>query len=98
MFARFKLAVVGTAVAAGIASSLGALSARETHPASPEPTLAASQDKRAASPTLVKPEAGKAAVNPECAKQAWPHVTPDCLAAAQGAPPRQVRRISMGPN
>jgi hypothetical protein len=36
-----------------------------------------------------------AAVNP-CAGQAWPHIDPACLVAAEGAPARSVRVIDDG--
>lgn len=96
MVARFKLAVVGLAVAAGIASSLGALSARETQPVSAETSVTGSvaTDNGLAAKVAVQ----KSASELGCAKQAWPYVTADCIAAAQGTPARQVRRISLGAN
>lgn len=96
MVARFKLALVGVAVAAGVVSSLGALSARETQPVSAEPVVTVSLASN--NVVTTQPAVQQSAPDLSCAKQAWPYVTADCIAAAQGTPARQVRQISLRAN
>jgi hypothetical protein len=79
--------LVGIALAAAVAvGGFGILGAGESTPAFAAPAVATpAQPSAAVQATVEKPAA-------DCAKEAWPYVARECLAAADGTPVRKVSR------
>ena len=86
MLTTFKLAGMAAALA-GALVGFGLLGAGESTHAFAAPVAAASP--AAAADETARPAAEKR----DCAKQAWPYLAPECLAAAAGTPVRRVSRI-----
>jgi hypothetical protein len=97
-----KSNLIGVAVLlAGGIGAVNVLSAKETaKAASAAPiVLSYATDVKvtataavASQPVAPKHEARRDVPGVDCAKQAWPHVARECLAAAEGTPVRKVSR------
>ncbi len=90
MFALFKAVGLSAVLAAGVVALANEPQRAE---AAPIPTAAHEQVSGAA--PKVEPQAHREQAKPQsCADQAWPYITPDCMAPAQHRPQRQVRIIT----
>ena len=89
MVTKSKATAVAFAVAAATTWGLAMLGAFETGAAAAE--LAPASRAAVQAPAVAAEPSAKPA-SPDCAKQAWPYVARECLAAADGTPVRQVSR------
>ncbi|NNM73035.1 hypothetical protein [Enterovirga aerilata] len=95
MSSKLKLAGMAAGFAATMAG-IGLIGAGESTPAAAAPAAAAyaapPQARPVESPPAVVTQEAAARPAVDCARQAWPYVARECLAAADGTPVRKVSR------